>query len=137
MFRNVMLRKAEVSIEAPILSPFVLAALLGWLGDPMVDRLEARGLKRNNAVILVFSAMTLVLVIALIVLVPLLEQQVVTLVTSLPGYRDWMVGTALPWVEQRTGVAMGAQSLLDQMPGAVADIQRRVARAVPIQFKQV
>ena len=93
-----------VWLLAPILSPFVFSALLGWLGDPMVDRLEARGLKRNNAVILVFSAMTLVLVIALIVLVPLLEQQFVTLVTSLPNYRDWMVGTALPWIEHRTGL---------------------------------
>ena len=93
-----------VWLLAPILSPFVFAALLGWLGDPMVDRLEAKGFKRNNAVILVFSAMTLVLVIALIVLVPLLEQQIVTLVESLPNYRDWLVGTALPWVEQRTGL---------------------------------
>ena len=93
-----------VWLLAPILSPFVFAALLGWLGDPMVDRLEARGFKRNNAVILVFSAMTLLLVVALIVLVPLLEQQIVTLVESLPSYRDWLVGTALPWVEQRTGL---------------------------------
>ena len=49
---------------APILSPFVFAALLGWLGDPMVDRLEARGIKRNNAVILVFGVMTLVWCVA-------------------------------------------------------------------------
>ncbi|MFT4178631.1 MAG: AI-2E family transporter [Thermomonas sp.] len=93
-----------VWLLSPILSPFVFAALLGWLGDPMVDRLEARGLKRNTAVILVFSAMTLLLVLALILLVPMLEQQVMTLVESLPNYRDWFVGTALPWIEQRTGL---------------------------------
>ena len=93
-----------VWLLAPILSPFVLAALLGWLGDPLVDRLEARGFKRNNAVILVFSVMVVILLIALVLLVPLLEQQIVTLVTSLPHYRDWFVGTALPWVEQRTGL---------------------------------
>ena len=45
-----------------------------------------------------------VLVLALLVLVPLLEQQVVTLVESLPRYRDWFVGTALPWFERRTGL---------------------------------
>jgi predicted PurR-regulated permease PerM len=27
-----------------------------------------------------------------------------TLINSLPGYRDWFVGTALPWVEHRTGL---------------------------------
>src|SRR6478672_3990920 len=93
-----------VWLLAPILSPFVFAALLGWLGDPLVDRLQARGLSRNSAVGLVFGTMTLVLVIALLILVPLLEQQVMTLVASLPRYRDWFVGTALPWVEYRTGL---------------------------------
>ena len=27
---------------APVLSPFVFAAILGWLGDPLVDRIERR-----------------------------------------------------------------------------------------------
>ncbi|RZA22185.1 MAG: AI-2E family transporter [Lysobacteraceae bacterium] len=93
-----------VWLLAPILSPFVFAALLGWLGDPLVDRLVLSGRKRNTAVILVFSAMSTILVIALLILVPLLEQQIVTLVQSLPRYRDWFVGTALPWVEYRTGL---------------------------------
>ncbi len=93
-----------VWLLAPILSPFVFAALLGWLGDPMVDRLEARRLQRNTAVVLVFSVMTLVLAIVAILLVPLLEQQLVTLVESLPNYRDWFVQTALPWIERRTGL---------------------------------
>jgi predicted PurR-regulated permease PerM len=93
-----------VWLLAPILTPFALAALLGWLGDPLVDRLERKGLKRNTAVILVFGVMTTVLVIALLVMVPLLEQQIMTLVHALPAYRDWFVGTALPWVEKRTGL---------------------------------
>lgn len=93
-----------VWLLAPILTPFALAALLGWLGDPLVDRLQQRGLSRNTAVGLVFGAMTTVLVIASLVLVPLLEQQIMTLVHSLPAYRDWFVGTALPWVERRTGL---------------------------------
>lgn len=88
---------------APILSPFVFAALLGWLGDPMVDRLERR-MSRNSAVVLVFAVMILVLLLVAVLLVPLLESQVMTLVDSLPGYRDWFVQTALPWIEQRTGL---------------------------------
>lgn len=89
---------------APILSPFAFAALLGWLGDPLVDRLEARKFKRNTAVILVFTVMSLWLILAIILLIPVLEQQLVTLVDSLPHYRDWIVGTALPWLEHRTGL---------------------------------
>lgn len=92
-----------VWLLAPILTPFVVAALLGWLGDPLVDRLERRGRSRNTAVILVFTAMTLLVVLALILLVPLIERQLVVLFESLPRYRDWFVGTVLPWVERRTG----------------------------------
>ena len=34
---------------APILTPFVISALLGWLGDPLVDRLErARALAHHG-----------------------------------------------------------------------------------------
>ena len=88
---------------APILTPFVFAAMLGWLGDPLVDRLERRRWSRQTAVILVFSAMALLLVVALVLLVPLIERQIVTLVESLPTYRDWFIGTVLPWVERKTG----------------------------------
>jgi len=89
---------------APVLTPFVFGALLGWLGDPLVDRLERRGRSRNVAVALVFGLMTLLLTLALLILVPLLERQVKTLISTLPQYRDWFVETALPWVEARTGL---------------------------------
>ena len=92
-----------VWLLAPILTPFVFAAMLGWLGDPTVDRLPRRGWKRHSAVTLVFCLMAFSLLVALVLLVPMLERQLYTLVDSLPKYRDWFIGTALPWVERRTG----------------------------------
>ena len=91
----------SIWILAPVLVPFAFAAILGWLGDPMVDRLQARGIGRHTAVILVFSAIVLVLVIALLLLIPLLEQQISTLIDSIPRYRDWFFGTVVPWLESR------------------------------------
>jgi predicted PurR-regulated permease PerM len=88
----------------PILTPFVLGALLGWLGDPLADRLQRRGLSRDVAVGLVFGGMVLVVVLGLLILVPLLERQIVTLIESGPQYRDWILQTALPWMEQKTGL---------------------------------
>jgi predicted PurR-regulated permease PerM len=90
---------------APVLTPFALAALLGWLGDPLVDRLQRR-LPRNTAVIVVFAVMTSVALLALLLLVPLLQRQIATLVASLPHYRDWFTGTALPWAERQTGLQL-------------------------------
>lgn len=92
-----------VWLLAPVLTPFALAALLGWLGDPWVDRLQCTGRSRNTAVTLVFAMMALVLLIVLLLLVPMIERQLVTLVESLPRYRDWLMETAIPWVEGRTG----------------------------------
>ncbi len=91
-------------VLAPILTPFALAALLGWLGDPLVDRLQRAGRSRNVAVTLVFSAMTLVLILVLVLLVPAIERQIAILVESFPSYREWFMQTALPWVEARTGL---------------------------------
>ena len=91
---------------APILTPFVFGAMLGWLGDPVVDRLERMGRSRNTAVMLVFGTMSVLVLLALVVLVPLVEAQIVTLFESLPHYRDWFVGTVLPWLERRTGLEL-------------------------------
>ncbi len=95
-----------VGLLAPVLTPFVLAALLGWLGDPLVDRIERAGYSRNIGVIVVFVAMTLLVLLALLLLVPLLQRQIVTLIDSLPRYRDWFVGVALPWLERKTGLEL-------------------------------
>lgn len=95
-------------VLAPILTPFVMAALLGWLGDPLVDRLQRAGRSRNVAVTLVFVAMALLVVLVILLLVPVIENQITTLIESLPHYRDWFVGTAVPWLESRTGLQLTA-----------------------------
>lgn len=90
----------------PVLVPFAFAALLAWMGDPMVDRLERRKVGRNTAVILVFAAIILILVLVLLLLIPILEQQITTLFVSVPSYRDWFLGTLVPWFEKRTGMQL-------------------------------
>ncbi|SVC47829.1 uncharacterized protein METZ01_LOCUS300683, partial [marine metagenome] len=39
---------------APVLTPFVAAALLAYIGDPLADRLERFKLPRTIAVVVVF-----------------------------------------------------------------------------------
>ncbi|WP_305804374.1 AI-2E family transporter [Stenotrophomonas sp. YIM B06876] len=93
-------------VLAPILTPFVVALMLAWLGDPLVDRLEAAGRSRNTAVILVFVLMVLLLALALLILVPMIERQIVTLLAVLPQGQQWLITTALPWLEQKTGLEL-------------------------------
>lgn len=100
---------------SPILTPFAVAALLGWLGDPLVDSLELRGRSRNTAVILVFALMVLLLVLVMVILVPVIEEQVSTLIASLPRYRLWFTAVAIPWVEGRTGMQIATWLDLDHL----------------------
>ena len=93
-----------VWLLAPILTPFVLALALAWLGDPLVDRIEATGRSRNTGVILVFLAMVLVITAALLILVPMIERQISTLIAAIPQVQQWLMQNAIPWFEQKTGM---------------------------------
>ena len=99
---------ALLYLLGPVLTPFAFSALLAYLGDPLVDRLERNGLSRTLAVLVVFVWMTLVLVGVVLLLVPMIEAQIVRLVESLPRYGEWFQLTALPWIEARTGVSLVA-----------------------------
>ena len=88
----------------PVLTPFVIAALLAYVGDPLVDRLERLRLSRSGAVAIVFALMTLALVGVVLLLIPMLERQISTFIDQFPRYRDWFTGTVLPWVSTRTGM---------------------------------
>jgi predicted PurR-regulated permease PerM len=86
---------------APVLTPFVVSALLAWMGDPLVGRLERTGRSREVAVMLVFTLMALILILAMLVLLPLLEEQLTQLLDWLPNLASWITVTAVPWIEQR------------------------------------
>lgn len=81
---------AFVYLLGPILMPFVFAAGLAYLGDPLADRLEALKLSRTAAVVVVFATLTLLSAVLLLLLFPVLEQQIRTLIQNLPRYGEWI-----------------------------------------------
>jgi predicted PurR-regulated permease PerM len=89
---------------APVLSPFLLAALLAYLGDPLVDRLQKFGLSRTWGVVIVFSLLSICLLIVLLLLVPQIEKQVVYLVKKLPDYIDAIQNQLIPWMASKLGM---------------------------------
>jgi predicted PurR-regulated permease PerM len=127
------------------LTPFVISAGLAFLGDPLVDRLERLKffrwhINRTVAVILVFALISaglfLVLLILMpllreqvetlvekapemfLILMPLLREQVETLVEKAPEMFDWIVGTALPWLQAKLGLSVfewDAESLTEAL----------------------
>jgi len=95
-----------IGLLGTVLVPFVLAALLGWLGEPLVAWIERRVRARALAVSVVFAVMLLLGLLIILILVPMIERQIATLLDALPGWRQWLLGTALPWLEARSGFAI-------------------------------
>ncbi len=86
---------------APMLMPFVVAAMLAYLGDPLADRLERVGMGRTLAVSIVFLVLVLLLGGALLLLIPLLSHQIENLIQNVPRYVDWAEHTAWPWLQAK------------------------------------
>lgn len=89
---------------APVLTPFLVAALLAYLGDPLIDRLEARKLSRSWAVTSVFGAIIVGLLLLLLLLIPLSAHQFKSLVHKLPVYLDWLETSIVPWLNNALGI---------------------------------
>lgn len=90
---------------APVLAPFAAAAILAYVGNPLVERLARWRLSRTWAVVVVFLVLALLAVWLLLVLVPMLERQIVLLAAKLPTVIDWLQHQAMPWVQARFGLA--------------------------------
>lgn len=88
---------------APVLTPFLVAALLAYCGDPLVDRLEARRLPRTWAVAVVFVVMILAGLSFLLVLIPVLQRQAVVLAAKVPQALQWFQDRLLPLLSELPG----------------------------------
>ncbi|MSR13150.1 MAG: AI-2E family transporter [Gammaproteobacteria bacterium] len=95
-----------IYLLAPMLTPFLFSALLAYLGDPVVDRIERLGLSRTVGVIIVFTVMLFVGISALLGVIPALERQIVVVIAKTPQAIDWIQDWLLPRVSSRLGIVL-------------------------------
>ena len=98
-------------ILAPVLTPFMVAAVLAYIGDPLVDKLETCKfpktkwtLPRSVAVSVVFVGLTSIATAILIILLPMFERQMGVLLASLPKYLDLIQESVVPWLSTQMGI---------------------------------
>lgn len=82
----------------PVLMPFFVSALLAYLGDPVVDRLEKYKLSRSLSVVIVFAVLVLAGLLFLLVLIPMLSAQISSLFKRLPDYFNVLQNSLIPWL---------------------------------------
>lgn len=92
---------------APILTPFLVSALLSYLGNPAVNRLVRWHVPRLLAVVLVFLLFVLIVIVLLFFLIPALQAQIIAFTAKVPAYLDWLQLTALPQLQSLIGIDLG------------------------------
>lgn len=103
-----------------MLLPFLAGMVLAYFLDPVADRLEEWGLGRAVATSLILLAFIVLFVVALLVIVPILGEQIAGFAERLPGY----VGSLQAMVAEndflnRLRKADGSEALRDNLDSVV------------------
>jgi len=95
-----------VYLLGSILTPFLAGALLAYMFDPLVGRLEARGVPRSAGAMIVIVLAGLGLLALLLVVLPLFQGQFAELSQRVPAALDLLQTRFLPWLQQTFGITI-------------------------------
>ncbi len=95
-----------VYLLGPILTPFLAGALLAYMFDPLVDRLEKHGWSRVAGTVAVIVLAGLAVFGLILIALPLFQGQFAELSQRLPAFLDLLQTRFLPWLEQTLGITI-------------------------------
>ncbi|MBC7786017.1 MAG: AI-2E family transporter [Methylophilaceae bacterium] len=105
-----------IYLLAPILTPFLAAAILAYITNPIVDKLDQASIKlpyvkqytpsRSVATILVLLLLILIVLLLVMIVVPLLQKEVVLIAQRLPSYLTNLRTKLDPWLLQNFGLKL-------------------------------
>lgn len=90
----------------PVLTPFLIGAIFAYLGTPIVDAMQRRGVPRalgSTVTVLLFIVAALAV---LLVLVPLVQAELALAMTKLPELAGRLFADVAPWVERNLGITL-------------------------------
>lgn len=121
-----------------ILTPFVVAAVLAYILNPLVEKLRDRHISRGIASMLVMIFALLVLLALLLILIPMLITQFQNLLNRLPQLTDFAQNKALPWLHAHFGGSLplnreAAEAWLKSHSGTLRQTVSNLAPALMAQ----
>lgn len=110
---------------SPILAPFLLAAILAYICNPLMERLCARGLPRVAAALLIITTLSLAFIGLLLVIVPLLQEEAIRMIEHAPDAIDTLNDQFAPWLREHFGIRLrlDAASLRKLINSNLANMQ--------------
>lgn len=112
-----------------LLAPFILALAFAYILDPIVDRLQKRGVKRGIATLLVVAPVIILFILAVIFGLPAAVQQIGQLVERIPTALQRGIEALPANIRQRIG-PLDTERLLQLVAGKQAAIMQRFWGAV-------
>jgi len=118
-----------VYLLSPMLTPFLAAATLAYLFDPLVDWLERRKLSRTLGTVLVLLGLLLLMAVLALILTPLFQAQSRLLMAQLPRLLDWGQLTVLPWLHSSLGMDLASSQaeIIAWLKGHVGELTKLTA----------
>jgi len=95
-----LLMVALIYCLSSVLAPFFVSALIAYLGDPAVSRMQAWKIPRTLGVVIVFFILFISSLLLLLWLVPLLEHQIMIFLQRIPLFINWVQIRVIPWLNQ-------------------------------------
>jgi len=91
---------------SPILAPFLFAAILAYISNPLVSWLERHRVRRALGAVLVMLLLGGLFVLLLLILLPLFIKEVRLLSERLPGFLAQLNDNLAPWIKARFGAEL-------------------------------
>ncbi len=95
-----------IYVLAPVLTPFLAGALLAYIFDPLVDRLQVRGLSRTAGTVAVIILAGLGVFMLILVALPLFQGQFAELSQRIPAALELVHTRLLPWLQTTFGLQL-------------------------------
>jgi len=90
----------------PVLTPFLVGAILAYLGTPVVARAEKRGMPRSVAALFVILFIMLLLAALFLVLIPLVQSEVASITRRLPVLFTQFTDDVAPFLQRKLGITL-------------------------------
>ena len=93
-----------IYLSKSLLAPFLIALLLAYAFDPVVDFLEEKACARSVAIAVIFSSIVLTLLLILFFVIPTIQDQLTRTFDRLPSYLDKLQKEVIPALETRFSI---------------------------------
>lgn len=105
-----------IYLLGPILAPFLTAAIIAYICNPLVDRIETWKfgkfkINRTFGSLLVIAFVSLIIMLLLLIVVPMLFKEVALVIDRLPDYLANLRDNIEPWMQKNLGLTLNLDIL--------------------------